>query len=73
MGWIDEINPGIDPGRVEDSNAINHPPNHHFYGWSKPSKLVGFIIALPTLGYDWEKKQWGEKWDDRGMVMALYL
>ena len=30
--------------------AINHPPNHHFYGWYKPSTLlVAYDIAIPTL------------------------
>ena len=29
---------------------INHPPNHHFNGWYKPSKMGGANdIAIPTL------------------------
>ena len=29
---------------------IHHPPNHHFYGWYKPSKIrVVYDIAIPTL------------------------
>ena len=26
---------------------INHPPNHHFYGWYKPSKIGGLLLLHP--------------------------
>ena len=31
---------------------INHPPNHHFYGWYKPSKMGGLLLLYPHYTYD---------------------
>ena len=41
--WTRVVGPEMGPERLAGwySNAINHPPNHHLYGWYKPSNMGG--------------------------------
>ena len=32
--------------------TINHPPNRHFYGWYKPSKMVGLWHCYTHIIHD---------------------
>ena len=60
---------------------INHPPNHHFYGWYKPSNMGGLLLLYPhevgksrqIYGYSrWKVSPWTSMTfaEDKNWVIA---